>query len=104
MHQSAFDVLSICRAHQLLSRDESTPGPESAPDAPGPAPAAATHLSAIVVQNPNGTVYDLSAPFNPDRLQYASIVSEDMDTAMLCLVPEQGKAHPSCHMHTCSAS
>ena len=64
--------------------------------APGPAPDATTHLETIVVQDPDGTVYDLSAPFSPERLQYASIVPEQTDTVMLCLVAMQGTSLPAC--------
>lgn len=52
-------------------------------------------LSGMAVTNSNGSAYDLSSNFKPDRADYGAMLPPEATSATLCLQPEEGM-HPIC--------
>ncbi len=66
--------------------------------APGPAPgwqegsgAIGRQLRALAVTGSNGSAYDLSTSFEPERTAYGAMLPPEAATATLCLQPSEGE-------------
>lgn len=68
--------------------DAAAPGPA----VPAPPPATDARLSALIVQDAAGNVFDLSSPFIPGVMQYAAMVPDNVTSVTLCVSPSQGGA------------
>lgn len=74
--------------------DAAAPGPA----VPAPPPATDARLSALIVQDAAGNVFDLSSPFIPGVMQYAAMVPDNVTSVTLCVSPSQGENSRCCFM------
>ena len=56
-------------------------------------------LSGMAVTGSNGSAYDLSSNFKPERAEYGAMLPPEASNATLCLQPQEG-TFPVC-LHAC---